>query len=80
MISINAAKARQDLFKLLDNTAESGEVVNIIGKRHNAYLVSEDNWRAIEETLYLVSIPGMRQSIIEGLKIPIEECTETPGW
>jgi antitoxin YefM len=80
MITINATKARQNLFKLLDNTAESGEVVNIIGKRHNAYLISEDDWRAIEETLYLLSIPGMRESILEGLNTPIEECIENPVW
>lgn len=80
MITINATNARQNLFKLLDNTAESGEIVNIIGKRHNAYLISEDDWRAIEETLYLVSIPGMRESIIEGLNTPVDECIENPVW
>jgi PHD/YefM family antitoxin component YafN of YafNO toxin-antitoxin module len=80
MISINATNARKNLFKLIDNTAESGEVINIIGKRNNAYLVSEADWRAIEETLYLLSIPGMRESIIEGLNTPIEECNDKPEW
>jgi PHD/YefM family antitoxin component YafN of YafNO toxin-antitoxin module len=42
--------------------------------------VSEEDWRAIEETLYLLSIPGMRKSIRKGLKIPIEKCNEEPGW
>lgn len=80
MITMNATNARQNLFKLLDSTAETGEVVNIIGKRNKAYLVSEDDWRAIEETLYLVSIPGMRESIIEGLNTPINECSDTLVW
>ena len=80
MITINATNARKNLFKLLDNTAETGEMVNIVGKRNNAYLISDDDWRAIEETLYLFSIPGMRESIIEGLNTPINECTDTLEW
>jgi prevent-host-death family protein len=80
MITINATNARQNFFKLLDQTAESGEVVNIVSKRNSAYLVSESDWRSIEETLYLLSVPGMRESIIEGLNTPIEECIENPEW
>ncbi len=80
MITINATKARQNLFRLLDNTAETGEIVNIVGKRNNAYLICEDDWREIEETLYLVSIPGMKESIVEGLTTPIEDCKDTPEW
>ncbi len=80
MITINATKARQNLFKLLDSTAESGEAINIIGKRNNAVLVSESDWRAIEETLYLLSVPGMRESIIEGINTPVDDCLEKPNW
>ena len=80
MITINATNARKNLFKLLENTAETGEMVNIVGKRNNAYLISDNDWRAIEETLYLVSIPGMRESIIEGLNTPINECADTLEW
>jgi prevent-host-death family protein len=80
MITINATNARQNLFKLLENTEQTGEIVNIVGKKSNAYLVSESDWRAIEETLFLVSIPGMRESIIEGMNTPIEECIDKPDW
>jgi prevent-host-death family protein len=80
MITINATKARQNFFKLIDNTADSGEIVNIIGKRNNAVLISESDWKSIEETLYLISIPGMRESLIEGMKTPLDECIELPGY
>jgi antitoxin YefM len=61
---------------------ESGlpEPVQITGKRGNAVLVGEDDWRAVQETLYLVSIPGMRESIIEGIATPVEECANELDW
>jgi len=80
MKAITVTKARSDLYKLLDETAQSHEPVQITGKRANAVLVSEDDWRAIQETLYLLSVPGMRESIREGLEIPLEETSEEPGW
>lgn len=80
MITINATKARQNFFKLIDKTAESGEIINIHGKKNSAYLISDSDWRAIEETLYLLSVPNMRESIIEGMNTPIEECIENPEW
>ena len=57
-----------------------GGYIVIVGKRSSAVLVSEEDWRAIEETLYLLSIPGMRESIKKGLKIPVEKCDGAPGW
>ena len=80
MTSIKATEARARLYQLLDQAAESHEPIQITGKRANAVLISEEDWRAIQETLYLLSIPGMRESIRKGLKIPVEKCSEKPGW
>ena len=80
MPSIRATDARARLYRLLDEVAESHEPVLISGKRANAILVSEDDWRAIQETLCLLSVPGMRESIREGLETPVEACSDRPGW
>lgn len=80
MTVIKATEARSKLYRLIDEVASSHEPVMISGKRANAVLVSEDDWRAIQETLYLHSIPGMRDSIRKGLKMPVEECTEDLDW
>ena len=79
MRTINVTKARADLYNLLLETAESHEPIQITGKQTNAILLAEEDWRAIQETLYLSSIPGMRESIIDGLKTPVEE-TEELDW
>ena len=80
MDNITATQARQRLYGLLDEVATSHEPVRISGKRNNAVLVSDEDWRSIQETLYLLGIPGMRESIIEGLNTPVDECAEEPGW
>lgn len=80
MTTLTASKARAQLYKLLDKTSASHEPVQITGRRHNAVLVSEDDWRAIQETLYLLSIPGMRDSIRQGLKTPIKKLQERLEW
>jgi PHD/YefM family antitoxin component YafN of YafNO toxin-antitoxin module len=80
MKTINATKARSILYKLIDDAYESSEPIQITGKRGNAVLISEDNWRAIQETLYLISIPGMRDSILEGLNTSVEDCSEGLDW
>lgn len=80
MTTITATEARKRLYNLVDNVAESHTPVQIVGKRNSAVLVSEEDWRTIQETLYLTSIPGMRESIQEGLKTPVEECDAEPGW
>jgi prevent-host-death family protein len=71
MRTFTASAARAKLYKLLDQAASSHEPVQITGKRSSAVLISEKDWRAIQETLYLLSIPGMRTSIRKGLKTPI---------
>lgn len=80
MTTITATEARKLLYKLLDDVADSHEPVQIAGKRGNAVLIAEDDWRAIQETLYLHSVPGMKESIIEGLRTPVEKCEEELDW
>ncbi|NOY60158.1 MAG: type II toxin-antitoxin system Phd/YefM family antitoxin [Calditrichaeota bacterium] len=80
MKTISITKARSNLYQLIDETASIHEPIQITGKRTNAVLLSEDDWRAIQETLFLLSIPGMRESIREGLESPIEECSEDLKW
>lgn len=80
MTTITVSEARARLYGLLDEAAESHEPIQIRGKRHSAVLVSEDDWRAIAETLHLVSIPGMAESIRKGMKTPAGKCSSDPGW
>ncbi|BCV21995.1 type II toxin-antitoxin system Phd/YefM family antitoxin [Moorella sp. Hama-1] len=77
---VNATQARQNIYRLIDETIVSSEPVQITAKKGNVVLVSEADWRAIQETLYLVSIPGMRESIIKGMNTPVSECVEDIGW
>ncbi len=80
MQTISATAARSIIYKLLDDAAASHEPIQITGKRSNGVLVSEDDWRSIQETLYLVSIPGLRDSIREGLATPFSECDKELVW
>ena len=80
MTTLSASQARAKLYKLLDEAASSHEPIQITGKRNNAVLVSEDDWRAIQETLYLLSVPGMRESIRKGLETPVEKCSKGLKW
>jgi prevent-host-death family protein len=80
MTTLTASQARAQLYKLLDKAASSHEPIQITGKRANAVLVSEEDWRAIQETIYLLSIPGMRQSIRKGMKEPVEKCGGKLKW
>jgi len=80
MAILNASDARANLYRLIDQTNESHEPVLISGKRNNAVLVSEDDWKSIQETLFLTSIPGMRESIIEGMKEPLGESSIDLDW
>jgi len=77
---LTASDARAKLYRLLDEAADSHEPIHITGKRNNGILISEDDWNAVQETLHLLSIPGMRDSIREGMNTPIEETSEDPGW
>jgi antitoxin YefM len=78
--SISATEARKRLYALIDEVGDSHEPVQITGKRGNAVLLSEADWNAIQETLHLVSIPGMRESILDGLATPSDELSDQPGW
>ena len=80
MKSITATKARQSLYRPLDEVAVSSEAIQIMGKRANAILLSEDDWRALQETVHLLSIPNMRESIREGLATKLEDCVEELDW
>jgi prevent-host-death family protein len=77
---MSATEARKQLYKLLDDVAASHEPIEITGKRSSAVLVSEDDWRAVQETLHLLSIPGMRESILEGMAAPVEELGDKLDW
>ena len=78
MKTIDAKKAK--INELLDESEKSHEPIKIIGKKSSAVLISDDDWRAIEETLYLLSVPGMRESIVRGLKTPVEKCSTELDW
>ncbi len=80
MTTMTATQARRQLYRLVDEVQESHEPVQITGKRGSAVLVSEDDWRAVQETLYLLAIPGMRESVIEGLATPTEELDDRLDW
>ncbi len=80
MTAITASEARANLYRLIDETAASHQPLLISGKRNKAVLISEEDWTAIQETLFLLSVPGMRESIREGMDTPVEECDEDLGW
>lgn len=80
MKTITESHAKANLYRLLEETDRSGEPIQIAGKRGNAVLVSADDWHALQETVYLLSIPGMRESIREGLEMPLADCSEDPDW
>ncbi len=80
MTSLPVTQARSKLYQLLDEAADSHEPIQITGKRSNAVLVSEEDWRSIQETLHLVSIPGMRDSIRKGMAEPLSKASKNPGW
>ena len=80
MANISTTEARKRLYALIDEVGDSHQLVQITGKRGNAVLLSEAAWNAILETLHLVSIPGMRESILDGLATPTEELCDQLGW
>jgi len=80
MKTLTVTQARKDIYKLLDEAAESHEPIQITGKRSNAILVNEDDWRSIKETLFLTSISGMADSIKEGMNTPLEETDDELDW
>ncbi len=80
MTILNATDARSRLYSLIDETVNTHQPVVITGKRGNAVLVAEEDWNAITETLHLLSVPGMRESIREGMNQPVSECDQTLDW
>ncbi len=80
MTVLNATEARSRLYNLIDEVASTHQPIIITGKRTNAVLVSEDDWNAISETLYLLSTPGMRESIKEGLNEDLAACSKDLDW
>ena len=80
MTTITATEARKQLYRLIAEVAESHEPVHITGRNGDAILLSEEDWRSIQETLHLLCLPGMRKSIRRGFKTPVAKCSQEPGW
>ena len=80
MTTLTASSARANLYRLIDQVAESHQPVHISGRRTSAVLVSSEDWQAIQETLYLLSAPGMRESIREGMAQPLDKSNKTLKW
>jgi prevent-host-death family protein len=80
MTTVTVTKARNNLYSLIDEANESHIPIQITGKRGNAILLSEEDWKAISETIHLSTIPGMVESIKEGMNEAIEDCSDTLEW
>ena len=80
MTNITVTEARKRLYQLIEDVSQSHEPVHISGRRGNGVLVSEDDWSAIQETLHLLSMPGMRDSIVKGMKTPVGRCSKELDW
>ncbi|MEI8078044.1 MAG: type II toxin-antitoxin system Phd/YefM family antitoxin [bacterium] len=80
MTTLTVTEARKSLYSLLDEVAASHGAIQITGKRHSAVLVSGDDWTAIQETLFLTAMPGMRASILEGMQTPVDQCDKELRW
>ena len=80
MDTVKATEARANLYGLIDQVEENHEPVLITGKRSNAVLIAEDDWKSVQETLYLLSIPGMRESLIQGVTAPTSKLKKSLPW
>jgi prevent-host-death family protein len=80
MTTITASEARAGLYRLIDQAAESHKPVTISGKRANAVLIAEEDWSAIQETLYLMAVPGMRESIKDAMAEPLAKSKKVLKW
>ena len=80
MQSLTASEARANLYRIIDETAESHEPIMISGKRSSAVLLSAEDWSAIQETLYLLAVPGMRESIKAGMAEPLATSAKALEW
>ena len=80
MTTLTATEARKNIYSLVDEVNESHEAIQIQGKRSSAVLIAEEDWRALQETLYLSSVTGMKKSILKGMKTPIRKCSKKLVW
>ncbi len=80
MHALSASEARANLYRLMDETAKSHEPIIISGKRSSAVLLSAEDWSAIQETLFLLAVPGMRESIKAGMDEPIAKSAKALKW
>jgi len=80
MTILSASEARANLYRLMDQAAESHRPILISGKRSNVVLIAEEDWAAIQETLSLLSVPGMRESIKAGMAEPVDACSTELDW
>ena len=80
MTTLKVTEARANLYKLIDDTLVNHESVVITGKRGNAVLLAEDDWNGINETLDLLSVPGMRESILEGMQESTDSAVTELNW
>ena len=80
MTTLTASEARARLYRLIDQTAESHQPIHITGKRTSAVLLSAEDWQAIQETLHLLSVPGMRESIRETRAQPLGDSAKVLDW
>ena len=80
MKTITDVQAQADLARVLEQAVASHEPIQITGRNASVVLIAEEDWRSIEETLYLLSVPGMRESVQEGMRTPVEECSTELPW
>ena len=78
--TVTANQAKDDIQNLIDETAESHRPILITAERHNAVLLSEQDWNAFQEIIHLLSIPKMRESIVAGINAPAEEFLSEEGF
>ena len=80
MTTLTASEARANLYRLIDQAAESHQPIHIAGKRTSAVLLAAEDWQAIQETLFLLSVPGMRESVKEGMAEPLKDSAKALDW
>ena len=80
MSTLTASEARANFYRLIDQAAESHQPIHIAGKRTSAVLLAAEDWQAIQETLFLLSVPGMRESVKEGMAEPLNDSAKALDW
>lgn len=80
MHTVTSSEAKLTIHRLIDESAKSHQPILITGERNNAVLISEEDWTSIQESIHLLSAPGMRESIRECIAAPIDECTNKLDW